>query len=33
MNNAVMSVAENIQAQFDDSKYTAGAFVDLKKRF
>ena len=26
-----MSIAENIQAQLDDGKYSAGVFVDLKK--
>ena len=29
-NNAQMSIVENIQAQFDDGKYSAGVFVDLK---
>ena len=26
-----MSIVENIQAQLDDGKYSAGIFVDLKK--
>ena len=26
-----MSIAENIQTQLDDGKYSAGVFVDLKK--
>ena len=28
-----MSIAENIQTQLDDGKYSAGVFVDLKKAF
>ena len=28
-----MSSVENIQTQFDDGKYSAGVFVDLKKSF
>ena len=28
-----MSIAENIQNQLDDGKYSAGVFVDLKKAF
>ena len=28
-----MSIAENIQTQLDDVKYSAGVFVDLKKAF
>ena len=32
-NNALMSIAENIQTQLDDGKYSAGVFVDLKKAF
>ena len=30
-NNALMSIAENIQTQLDDGKYSAGVFFDLKK--
>ena len=26
-----MSIAENIQTQLDDGKYSAGVFFDLKK--
>ena len=32
-NNALMSIAENIQTQLDDGKYSAGVFIDLKKAF
>ena len=32
-NNALMSIAENIQTQLDDGKYSAGVFVDFKKAF
>ena len=32
-NNSLMSIAENIQTQLDDGKYSAGASVDLKKAF
>ena len=28
-----MSIAENIQTQLDDGKYSAGVSVDLKKAF
>ena len=28
-----MSIAENIQTQLDDGKYSAGVFIDLKKAF
>ena len=28
-----MSIVENIHAQLDDGKYSAGIFVDLKKAF
>ena len=28
-----MSIAENIQTQLDDGKYSAGVFVDFKKAF
>ena len=28
-----MSIVENIQTVFDDGKYSAGIFVDLKKGF
>ena len=32
-NNALNSIAENIQTQLDDGKYSAGVFIDLKKAF
>ena len=28
-----MSIVENIQTRFDDGKYSAGVFPDLKKAF
>ena len=28
-----MSIVENIQTQFDDGRYSAGVFPDLKKAF
>ena len=31
--NALMSIVENIQTQFVDSRYSVGVFVDLKKAF
>ena len=32
-NNALMSIVESIQTRFDDGKYSAGVFPDLKKAF
>ena len=32
-NNALMTIVERIQKQFDAGNYTAGIFVDLKKAF
>ena len=33
INNALMSITENIQSQLDLKKFWAGVFVDLKKAF
>ena len=33
INNTVTSIAENIQTQLDDGKYSAGVFADLTKAF
>ena len=33
INNALMSITENIQIQLDEGKYCAGVFADLKRAF